>query len=228
MKLPENEYNRVMTSALRLISKKGLKAMTMDDMAADLGMSKRTLYEHFTSKAELLMCALRYMYTRHIETIEKTFREADNVLEALLTIYERHRKVMNDVSPSFFRDMDKMYPEVKEYFKKMESSRSTGMMKLFEAGVREGVFRGDVNYRVQMHLLHLQMEALKRMEEVFPPDTTLSEVYDSINISFLRSIASPKGMEMLNKMTVQMDPERTHGVTPAGENQDKADNRAQE
>ena len=47
-------------------------------------------------------------------------------------------------------------------------------------------------------MMSIQMESLKRMEELFPPDITLLEVYDSICISFLRGISSPKGLEILD------------------------------
>ncbi len=68
-------------------------------------------------------------------------------------------------------------------------------------GIKEGVFRKDANYNVILSLLRVQMESLKRMEEFFPPDITIVEAYNWISLGFLRSIATPKGMMTLDRLT---------------------------
>ncbi|MDE5807821.1 MAG: hypothetical protein K2H76_06855, partial [Muribaculaceae bacterium] len=65
-------------------------------------------------------------------------------------------------------------------------------------GIEQGVFRKDVNYPITLHLMRIQMESLKRMEEAFPPGITISDAFDYISTGFLRSIATPKGMEIID------------------------------
>ncbi len=72
------------------------------------------------------------------------------------------------------------------------------MMYAINLGVEQGVFRQDVNYPITLRMMSIQMESLKRMEEFFPPDVKLQDALDTIIVGFLRSIASPKGMEILD------------------------------
>lgn len=74
------------------------------------------------------------------------------------------------------------------------------MLTAFKTGVKQGVFRDDINYEVTAQLLRVQMESLKRMEEFFPKNITLVEAYNAIIVGMLRSIATPKGMEIVDNM----------------------------
>ena len=69
------------------------------------------------------------------------------------------------------------------------------------AGVRQGVFRPDVNYPVTIEMVRVQMESLKRMEEFFPAGISIGEALGTIGIGFLRSIASSEGMECLDRIS---------------------------
>jgi hypothetical protein len=111
------------------------------------------------------------------------------------------RKLLSEAHVDFFRDMDSIFPEIKDYYKKRDIDQQESIYKLFERGISEGVFRKDANYPVLYQVLKIQMESLKRMEDHFPKEFTLLEVYDTITISFLRSIASVKGIEMLESVT---------------------------
>lgn len=74
------------------------------------------------------------------------------------------------------------------------------MLNGFLKGVEEGVFRPNIDYRIIIRLFMIQMESLKRMEENFPPDVTLLEAYETASTALLRSIATPKGLEILEEI----------------------------
>lgn len=73
-------------------------------------------------------------------------------------------------------------------------------------GVRQGVFRDDVNYEIIIRLFRIQMESLKRMEGFFPKDISLVEAYNAISLGMLRSIATPKGMEVIDGIAGRFQP----------------------
>lgn len=196
--LSEQEYQNLIEEIYRITIKRGLKASTMDHVAKTLGMSKRTLYEIFGSKNEMICAVFEEIHQRHKARIKEVFDHSKNVMEAMLTIFQDQRDLMERVNASFFRDMDTYYKEMRPAYEKVDSEHDHEMLKLFRRGVEQGVFRSDVNYAVQTKMMKVQMESLKRMEELFPPGITLLEAYDSINIGFLRGIASPKGMKMLD------------------------------
>ena len=72
------------------------------------------------------------------------------------------------------------------------------MMQIFRIGVEQGVFRGDINFSILLRMMEIQAESLKRMENLFPPDITLLEIYDTLTLGFLRSIASRQGHDLLD------------------------------
>lgn len=184
-----------------ILLEKGLKSATMDSVAAELGMSKRTLYEIFESKSQMIKEALGEMERRSQEHFVKSFSEADNVMEAFIEVFGYNRDLMKSVNVDFYRDMDRLYKENRKHYEHTRLERHERMLRMFELGVEQGMFRKDVDYRIQSRMMALQMEGLKRIEELFPQDITLQRVFDSIIVSFLRSIATPEGMKILDKWT---------------------------
>ncbi len=206
MNQSKEDYNRLLDRITKLMIDKGLKSLTMDSVAASLGMSKRTLYEIFDSKQQMFQEVLVYEHDRHIRRCTDIFRTSENTMEAMLRIYIGQRNLMTKVNPSFFRDMDNAFSEIKDLYENAEEDRHRKFLDMFNLGVKDGVFREDVNYTVTSKIFKIQMESLKRMEELFPPGLTLLDVYDNIIIGLLRSIATPKGMEILDKLTATFVP----------------------
>lgn len=197
--LSEEEYFGLLESIAPMIAKMGLKAMTMDHVAHSLGMSKRTLYEIFESKTVMIEEVLGYTHKQHMRNIRNIFDTSENVLEAMVRIFRRQRDIMQGVNVSFFRDMDKFFHHTRDQYEHLQSTRNEEIVRMFELGVRQGVFRADINFRIQARMYTMQMESLKRMEELFPPDITIVEVYDSVFTSFVRGIATPAGMRQLDR-----------------------------
>lgn len=186
---------------MKIIMEKGLKSATMDGVAASLGISKRTLYELFDSKQEMITAVLEAARKKNMEFLSATFEESPNMMEALIKVFRHTRDVIGSINVEFYRDMDRLYKDNRADFDKTYEMRNAEMERMYRRGVEQEMFRPDVDFSVQCRAMSLQMEALKRIEELFPPDITMERVYDAITISFLRSIASPKGMGILDQYT---------------------------
>lgn len=195
-------HKELLSAIHPIIVEKGLKATTMDLVAQRLGMSKRTLYEIFDSKTSMI----KEVLANHGESQRKKICEiidtAPNVMVALIRIFEIHRKDMEGMNVSFFRDMDRLYPELRDNYEKRHEMHREGIESLYRKGVGQGVFRDDINFLILDRMMEIQAESLKRMEELFPPEITLVEIYDTMTLGFLRSIASGKGHELLDEYLV--------------------------
>lgn len=192
-------YDALIDAIMMIFLKNGLKATTMDSIAAKLQISKRTLYEIFSSKTEMVTCALEAFHKRHTDALKEIFHSSKNVMEGILRGFFAHRDVMSRANVNFFRDLDSIFAESRNDSNHSKLTFLDNYVRVLEKGVEEGFFRSDVNFMLQCRLQWIQMESLKRMEEFFPPDITLLEAYDSISIGFLRSISTQKGLEMLDK-----------------------------
>lgn len=196
--LNDNDYKNLLNRIVPIILDKGLKSTTMDNVAASLSMSKRTLYEIFGSKSEMLRETLRALESQNQEFFIRTFKEADNVMEALIEIFKHNRDLMGRVNIDFYRDMDRLYKTHREDYERSREARYEKLIQMFQLGVEQGMFRPDIDYGIQARIMGLQMEGLKRIEELFPPGITLQQVFDTIITGFLRSIASEKGLQVLD------------------------------
>lgn len=196
----ENEENKELYySIFLLLLRKGLKSMTMDSVAASLGISKRTLYEIFDSKMDMVVKTMTYISKLRREVSEKIFMSAPNALVAAVQMFYIQRDFLCKVNGSFFLDMDRLFPEIKEFYISEARDEVQFIRQRFQKGVDEGLFRSDVDYLMKLKMLSIQMESLKRMEDKFPSEVTLVTIIDSVYSSFLSSIVSDKGKEYLKQ-----------------------------
>ena len=192
---------RLLDSIADILIRNGIKATSMDSIASTLHISKRTLYEIFGSKAEMVTQALSALHLRMRMEHTHIFESTENVLEAILLSFLKQRDIMSKLNVDFFSDMDSLFAEAKMHSKESKQEFIDNIVAMLRKGVEQGYFRDDVNLNVQCRMMLIQMESLKRMEELFPPDITLLDAYDTVSIGFLRSMASIKGMEMLDQLT---------------------------
>lgn len=202
--LQDKDYQTLLNRIVPILISKGFKSTTMDSVAAQLGMSKRTLYEIFGSKSDMLKEVIEALEQQNHQFFAQTFETADNMMEAFLTIFMYNRDRTQNINVEFYRDMDRLYKDKRKDYEKTRENRHDNMLKMFELGVEQGVFRPDVDYTIQSRLMGIQMEALKRSEELFPADMPLTRILDAIIFGFLRSIASEKGMEILDNYTKKL------------------------
>lgn len=181
------------------LMKNGLKATTMDSIASSLQMSKRTLYEIFGNKEEMFREAHKFFHKNMAEALKQIFLSSRNVMEAIIKCFLYNRDYMSNVSADFIRDMEQFANHDNLIAESHRRHHYQNLYDVLEKGVKEGYFRDDVNLKVQCRMLTIQMESLKRTEELFPQDITLLEVYDNIIIGFLRGISSPKGLQELER-----------------------------
>lgn len=197
-----NQTNReelrpiVVKTALEMFLKDGYLAVRMDDIASCLSISKRTLYEMFQNKEQLLTECMeahsRIMADKMSQEIEK---EGD-ILSVMLRYIEIVVAESHNTNRIFFDSLDK-YPKFKEIFMSyMETFRSQ-IREYMDLGVKQGVFRDDVNMDVVMQAFTV-MGRLANDDEMKKHYPYEQLVNDSI-VLLLRGIAAPKGMEKLEK-----------------------------
>lgn len=194
------QYAELCSRIFEILAAKGPSQTTMDLLAKELTISKRTLYEIFGSKDEMLKTILEGAHEQYAKDVEKIVKGSANVMEALTSILLYHQRAMTKMSASFFKDMDTRYKHLRQDYDKNSRKWSSYLIQALKLGIRQGVLREDVNYDITVSLLRVKMESLKRMEEFFPPGITLAEAYNSIALGTLRSIATTKGMESIDKL----------------------------
>lgn len=199
--LSKEQYNKILDHVMEAFIKNGVKATTMDSIASTLQMSKRTLYEIFGNKEEIFKEAHTYFNQKIAAKLKGIFADSDNIMEAIVKCFLYNRDLMSYVNVDFIRDMDEYSHQHHHMTEEAKRKHYLNLYDVLNKGVEEGYFRNDINLMVQCHMLTIQMEALKRSEELFSKELSLVEVFDSIILGFLRGIASPKGLEEIERFT---------------------------
>ena len=185
---------RVIHVALNEFRVQGIKAVRMDDLASQIGISKRTLYEMFKDKEELLMDCLLYSNQREKERVNDIRSKSKNVLEVILGVFLYSIEMLHETNKLFFEDIKK-YPAAYKLVQEVRNIDSKEKMAFFRQGVEQGIFRSDINYPIVNELVKQQFNLLVNTD--FFSHHPFLDVYESIMFTYLRGISTVEGTRML-------------------------------
>lgn len=194
----ETKRNDIIEQVKNLYLEFGIKSVTMDDISHKLGISKKTLYEHFTDKKQLVWSVLENISELPAPPFGDRIPENMNALEELLLYYEIQFKMIQDHKPGFMYDLKKYYPRFFEHFHKKKRTRFMEKVKENLAkGKAEGFFRVDLNEEIITRLTLMRMECLMSTD-IFT-DTTYShaELFHEIFRFHLYGIVNETGRKFL-------------------------------
>lgn len=185
---------RIIVTAMDAFTKNGIKGITMDDIANSLSISKRTLYETFEDKEELLAECVKYRQKEMKKYGEELLKTANNVLEVILKFYQLSIEYYHKTNKRFFDEMNK-YPRVCALMRESRDENSDHTIEFFLKGVDQGIFRKDVNFEIIIMLVREQVDLL--LQTNLCNKYSFVEVYESIMFTFMRGISTLKGQQIL-------------------------------
>jgi AcrR family transcriptional regulator len=195
---------RITEEAAVLFMKYGIRAVTMDSIANHLGMSKRTIYEHFADKDELLISVIDSMANKQKEVFRKIMDEADNVIEALFEMLIVASYHFNNTNPTYFMDLKKYHYRVYEMICQKGDIKNYEMSReMLQRGVDEGIIRDDVNIEIVNAGLHSVIDSIRDNEDLPPEKYSSFEIIDNLLFNFLIGISTPEGQDLINKYKEQ-------------------------
>lgn len=181
---------------------KGIKNVKMDDIAAELSISKRTLYELYSDKEELLLEVVRL----HREEMKKYMvmiaSKAENVLEIIMNFYIKTTEDFQRTNILFFEDIKK-YPRVTQFLEEGRKENAESTVAFYRKGVEQGIFREDVNYDIVQEMIHGQMDALIHSETC--QNYSIVEIFKTVVFIHLRGISTEKGLQMVDDFLERMN-----------------------
>ena len=190
---------KILAQASELFVKSGIKAITMDDIARETGVSKRTIYEHFRDKDDLLLACLNFMdKAQSIETDQITKNSANSV-EMALSLLKNAMKNLKSFNPLFFDDLRKYHYEVWKKTYVINNEKSVDQIQiLLRKGINEGYLREEIDIDMMTRLLHAQFKILT--DDNYFPSGNYSKlsVFEAAMIYMFRGIATKKGLEIID------------------------------
>ena len=191
--------NKIIDDSLNLFFTYGVKNVSMDDISQSMGISKKTLYQYFNNKTDLMKSIIKGFIHNQSEEIQCILNEEIDVIEKILKIYSKILSHFKPCNPVFIFGLKKYYPEAFNLFIEYRKNQLLfRITQLIKQGKREGVFRDDIdeNLIYEIHIYRLN----SIIDGSLLPDKNIGDpvFFEILKIS-LRGISTLKGHKILDK-----------------------------
>ncbi len=191
---------KIIEVAKELFLKIGFKSITMDDIAKELSISKKTLYTHFKNKTELVKESTDYMFGQICDGVDAIVEKNHNAIEELLEIERFVLKYLNDEKNSPSYQLEKHFSDIYHQLKiKKFDIVNQCIHKNINKGIEEGIYRAEIHQDFMARMYFAGITSVKN-NDIFP----ISEFKQTLVMSqfldyHIRAIATPKGIKTLEQ-----------------------------
>ncbi len=200
------EYTlRITEEAEKLFMKYGIRAVTMDMIASELGMSKRTIYEKFHDKDTLLAHVIKNKSEKQKEVFHKLDESCENVIELIFTILSAAFSQIREASPNYMLDLKKYHHKVYKMVCSRGDIRNSEMsLAILKRGVKEKIFRHDINIEMVNEGVQGFIDAAQAGDLFSSGKFSRFDIIDNLLINYLRGISTELGIQLLIKYREQL------------------------
>lgn len=194
--------DKIIAYAMREFHQRGVKAVKMYEISRGLRVSKRTVYEIFGDKEELLLAGMKIERAEYKARVEQyALTHARNVIDVIGYIYRLQMERNQRVGIVFYEEIHRM-PRILEFLKEEHDKEYDDSMRFFQAGVDEGYFRKDVNFEVVFESSKICMSEM--MHQQLYKRFTMQELFDNYTLIIIRGFCTDRGLELLDKAIGQL------------------------
>ena len=196
----EQKASELLEQASAVFMRLGIKSVTMDDVARELGISKKTLYQFFEDKNDLIKKVFRFQYERDLSSITQASKTTKNAIDELIEVNNIMRTRMTNMRSSIMYDLQKYHPEAWKMFAEYKNKYIYQFMtENFERGVNEKYYNEGLKADIIIRIYLAKMEAIFD-QQLFPIETyNIPDVHRELILYHIRSIANTKGLKYLEK-----------------------------
>lgn len=191
---------KILKGARELFFKYGVRSVTMDDIARHLGMSKKTIYQSYKEKDEIVHKLMQSHIKEDESHCAEAYKKGNNVVEEMFNMIRNITEIFSKVNPLLLYELQKYYPQSWKLVKEFKENFVQKMVEQsIEKGKKDGYVRLDANTKI---LSRLRMEEVEIAfnQAIFPPDKfSIVEVQLALAEHFLYGICTLKGHKLVNK-----------------------------
>ena len=195
-----NQEQQLLVKAEELFLRYGIKSVSMDDIARELGISKKTLYQHVENKGDLVAkIGLRFL-EQEVKDCEEIHKKSTDAIDEMLKIARNVIRHLRSLSSTTMYDLKKYYRETWQLFEQHNQQHIYAYIKAnIERGQAEGIYRADADADIVARL-YVGKSMLVTDEDVFPlQDYQRENLFEQYIQYHIRGIASADGLKLLDK-----------------------------
>jgi len=188
----------ILKKVLELYRKYGIKSITMDDVARELAMSKKTLYQYVKDKEELVEAATDYEFTLTARCMEELMSRGLNAIDEMLEVSQFVKLHLKQFSHSMDYDLQKYYPDIHSKVKeKRRENMYRYILSNMNKGKEQGVYRADLDAEIIARMHVARIETMHDDSMFTREELNHTKVFREFFIYHVRGIASAEGIKIL-------------------------------
>ena len=202
----ENTEAYILAESEKLFMKFGIKSVTMDDIASQLGMSKKTIYTYYKDKNELVVKLIAKMLHEDECAMAKTTSDADNAIAEVFLCMDFLKDMLSKINPTVFYDLQKYHNDAHQLMINFHHTYVYNTIKNgLEKGINEQIFRSDINTEILSRLRVSQINWAFECDLVRNGKYSLYDVIIETTIHFLFGISTLSGHVLINNYKNQLN-----------------------
>jgi len=178
----------------------GIKSVTMDDIAREMGISKKTIYTKVEDKNDLVTKVMEYQLALDFERVKEVVNASTNAIDEVFEICSKFGEIIGDMHPSVMYDLQKYYPKV---YKKFTDHKETFVLDTVIANLKkgkdQGLFRSAFNEEIIAKLHISKMDVIWDPKVFDHSKTSFIDVVGEMMIYHIYGVSNQKGRDYLNK-----------------------------
>lgn len=191
----------IIEAATELFLTKGFKSVTMDDLANEMGMSKKTIYSYFKTKTELVQATIAQIFCNITQGIDSIRAQNLNPIEEIFTINDFVSKHLKNESSSPEFQLMKYYPKIHSAlncrkFEAVHECITNGLIK----GQETGIFRKEADPELISRFYFFSISQIRNKDLFHESDFPTHKVLKAYLDYHIRGIATPKGLKILEQI----------------------------
>lgn len=191
---------RILKGAEELFFKYGIKSITMDDIAKHLAISKKTIYQFYGDKNDMVETLMKEKLKQDECDLSQIQKESENVIVEVFNIMKHMSAMFASLNPNVFYDLQKYHSKAWALFKAFKNECMFKMVaNSIDKGKKQGLVRADINTSI---ITKMRLEQIENAfnPQAFPPDKyKIVDVQITMLDHFLHGICTLKGHKLLNK-----------------------------
>jgi AcrR family transcriptional regulator len=184
----------------KLYLQKGVKAVTVADISKELSTSKRTIYNHFIDKTDLMQACIEQYLAAIRSNNDEIINSCSSAIEAMGKIQQQILKRADYSNTNFYKDILKYYPSVlKNSYQKNAEFAFRELLYLSKWGIKEGLFRKDMDPEVTMVTVQTLLKLCNNSKKFPPKNFSKARLTEGVMVAYLRGFCTEKGLIELEK-----------------------------
>lgn len=194
------KFVELMDKIVTMFFEFGIRNLNMDDISRNLGISKKTLYQYFKSKEDLIEKIFEYDEIRWDREFAKINVDELNAIEIILFASSMVAKEMNQMNPKLKFELKKYYePIYNQFLIRKRNHIYDQISKNIHKGIREGLYRSDVNVELTAGLYVKNLVDMHNQDFCFVENITFEQIFEVMFETHIRSISTVEGTNYFEK-----------------------------